>query len=43
MDERGMVRAVVRKTICAARKEICKLRQEAARGEAARMHTRRQV
>ena len=42
MDERGVVHAVVQKTIYAARKEVYKLRQEAAQAES-RLESRRQV
>ena len=42
LDEHGVVHAVVQKTIYAARKEVCKLRQEAAHA-GARLESRRQV
>ncbi len=42
LDEHGVVHAVVQKTIYAARKEVYKLRQEAAQA-GARLESRRQV
>ena len=43
MDERGVVHAVVQKTIYAARKEVYKQRQEAVHADASRLESRQQA